>query len=161
LKLFFITHKGKNFLTETGTKFYLENNLIIDGASGGLVIGNSHDDDGVKLIHLDEENKLQINYEIEGFEFLLNPFASDSASEEVHKINDKHKSKVKDFVPYEIPNHIKTIDARVRKINGEFFSPFIIASKLPQMVINKVSTQRHLEYLDKLNRESWEKLVKD
>ena len=150
-------HGERCFLTDFALKYLVSYELIIDGASGGLIIGNSHADGGIKVIHKDDLDRFEITFEVEGYEFLLNPFATKSKQNYVQELNERHKKEIKDFVPYDIPKHIKTIDARPKIISGIEHQRLIIFSAMPQQILNKVSSKNYLEELNKLNKETWMK----
>ncbi|NPD47326.1 MULTISPECIES: hypothetical protein [unclassified Lentimicrobium] len=137
--------------------FLLKNDLIVDGASGGIVLGDSHDEGGIFVIHLTEEGECKLTYELEGFEFLMNPFGTEEYLRELLNINKESKNKLIEFENYEIPNEVAVVDARTKNINGVDYKKVLILSKNPQMVLNKHSTLKYLKRLNEINYNSWPK----
>ena len=152
---FFDFHGERYFLTDFALKYLLNYELIVDGASGGLIVGNSHADGGIKGIHKNEFGRYEITAEVEGYEYLLNPLATKSNTEYTKELNESHKHEIGNFVPYDIPDNIKILDARPKMISGFEHQRLIIFSAMPQQVLNKVSSKNYLEELDKLNKETW------
>lgn len=95
-------------------KQLLADGIVVDGRTGGLLIGAEHDDpDGTEIaggimVIQQEGDHFTIKKEFEGLEYLLNAFAAQENSTAQAKINDPEDHK--DFSDYEIPAEVKIID---------------------------------------------------
>ena len=84
----FYRHKNKDFVQSEYLEFLLKNNLIIEGIKGGLVIGNSHDDNGINFIRAYNDYEYYVSHEIEGFEYLMGVYPTNSHLSKLEKINN-------------------------------------------------------------------------
>lgn len=133
--------------------FLISNNLIIEGVKGGLIIGPSHLEGGISIIMNDSKNDFYTILEVEGWEYLLNPFSTDKNLEELENINSEYSERLNEFYEYTLPENISILNCTPKTINGKFFKPVIPFGRNAQMIINKVSTQRYLDKIDKINSE--------
>lgn len=146
---------GKKIVKQEILDLYLKNNLIVDGAKGGLICGRSHKEGGIYVIHLNSDQDCELTFEIEGFEYLVNPFGSESNLTLLTSINKKHSGEIHTFKKYEIPPNIQILDLTMKMIDGKEFQPIILFSKGPQQVVNKLSTQKYLQEIDQINKRTW------
>lgn len=145
-------NNGKAFLTINELRLFVAMDAILDGTKGGLIIGNTHDILGIKLIMETAENKYEIIGEIEGWEYLMNPFATSKYRNELHLINDELKNSKKEFVEYPVTDSIDKLNAEPFIEGISFTSKIILLGKYPQFVVNKYSTKEYIEQLDKMNK---------
>ncbi|MFT6809839.1 MAG: hypothetical protein ACJA01_003079 [Saprospiraceae bacterium] len=130
--------------------------LIIDGFSGGLVLGNSHLNGGIHLIGERLPGEYQILAEIEGWEYLMNYESTSKYLEEIEELNSYIN---KDFKEYAVPENYKIIDARMAKGGSPAYAPVIITGKYSNFVINRHATKKHLSTLNEWNKETQNELL--
>lgn len=71
----------------------------IDGTNGGLVLGRSHDEGGVFILH-ERAGYYQLDGEMEGFEYIFNPAVAAYASDRFRDINKPDEHMTPTFEPY-------------------------------------------------------------
>ncbi len=144
-------------LTSEFVKKLLADGIVVDGRTGGILIGAEHDvpDDpeiagGIMVIQK-EGDKFVIKKEFEGLEYLLNSFAAQENAKFQEEINnpDDHY----DFVDYEIPVGIKTIDLTLNDKEYKMKSKILfVDSVIGVSLTNRGSTKKHLDLLDDMNK---------
>ncbi len=144
---------GKIMLTLTDLKPIANGNGIIDGTFGGLILGNSHSDGGIKVIRQYQNEELyEVIAEFEGWEYILNPLATTKEKEYLTKLNSEFTDAKEEFTEYEIPNGIEIIDTRPIFENLKETNKIILLNEWSQFIINKHSTKKYLTELDNLNK---------
>jgi hypothetical protein len=125
---------------------YFEKDLTVNGTSGGIILGMSHAEGGIKIWQKTPENDgYRLKGEVEGFEYIFNPGASHCFRNIFSSINKYEEHLQEKWVDYEIPNNISLIDAR-----RKFESKFILLDG-GFSIINKFSTKCYLQTLQKMN----------
>lgn len=108
-----IEKDGKIMFTFADLKPIAEGNGIVDGTFGGLILGNYHSDGGIKVIRQYKKEELyEIIAEFEGWEYIMNPLATNKEREYLTILNSEFANTKKDFIEYEIPNGIEIVDTR-------------------------------------------------
>jgi hypothetical protein len=147
---------GQQFPTiELGSKELRD--LIVDGMIlnakyGGLVLGNMHSHGGIQIIRQSTLEHVQVIAEMEGWEYILNPFATEKYAKRLTEINAEFASTRNVFSPYRIGVEISMLDAKPRNIQGKEVSKILLIGDESQFIINKFSTSKHLEELNELNQ---------
>lgn len=119
-------------------------NKIVDISSGGLIVGNRHSNDGIKLIHEDiATGKYGIIGEMEGGEFVMNCFATDQFYSRIEEINSYY-------------NTFEGIDVEIPGIRQHIIPDghFAIMSACQQAIINRAATQKYLAELVEMNEKA-------
>lgn len=130
-----------------------DENGIVNGILGGLVLGNSHVDGGIKVIRQYREEKLyEIIAELEGWEYVLNPATTQKELDHLNQLNSEFATMKELFKPFEIPDGIDIIDARPVIENRKDTSRLILFSEYSQFIVNKYSTKKYLTELDLVNK---------
>lgn len=130
---------------------YIELGYVVDARNGGLILGPSHEEGGIMMYGFDPSLKsFMVKGEMEGYEYIFNPDASNNMPDVMHKINisaDAGKRHL--FEPYQIPMEVKTIDVR--------YHPSVILwiCISRQFIVNRNSTRLLLTTIDKINRETF------
>ncbi len=155
-KQFFYEHDNKQFLELWFIQELLKYKLIVEAPRGGLVIGPSHDEGGIVMFKASNEfeNEFEVVAEIEGWEFLANPFATAQYMEEFVNINQEMDGTLP-FTPYEIPEDILILDAMPVMVAGVKVKKWILLGPKGQYVVNRHSTQKHLTWLHETNETTW------
>ncbi|SFU45371.1 hypothetical protein SAMN05216480_10425 [Pustulibacterium marinum] len=127
-------------------------NAIIDGRSGGFVIG----DLSLDTIQLMREHQQEGFYEIvttvHPGSYILNPFATAQKRYNLLQLNAEFPELEKVLFNDEIPDNIKTLDARPARKEHQGQHKIIFIDQLSQQIINPYATQKQLQALDTLNR---------
>ena len=130
-----------------------EGNGIVDGTLGGLILGNTHSDGGIKVIRQYRSEKLyEVIAKFEGWEYILNPLATTKEMEYLTKLNSEFVNTKEEFIEYEIPNGIEIIDTKPIFDNIKETNKLILLSEWSQFIINKHSTKKYLTELNNLNK---------
>lgn len=144
---------GKLMYTLDDLKPIAEGNAIVDGTLGGLILGNSHSDGGIKVIcQYKKEELYEVIAEFEGWEYILNPLATTKEMEYLKKINSEYMNTKEEFIEYEIPNGIEIIDTKPIFENMKETNKLILLNEWSQFIINKHSTKKYLGELNYLNK---------
>jgi len=141
------------FTNDTMQNFAL-NNLIVESIEGGLLLGPSHDEGGIKVF-APIIGGYQHIAEFEGWEFLLNPGASIYYPKTFHEINNYERDKANPFEFYDIPSNVKILDCRVNptiKATTGITCKLLLMRGTSQKIINKYSTKFYLGKLNDMNR---------
>jgi len=138
------------FFTNKYVDRLLDEDLAIDGTNGGLLIGLSHDDGGIKVL-MNYGYGYFLKAEFEGYEYLFNPEANNKYSHVHDKYNQYEKHVKKGFKEYIPPENIRIIDTRT-SLKSKVTSKFLILdNRGAYTLFNKYSTQIYLNRLDELN----------
>lgn len=88
-------------------------NGIVDCTKGGLILGNSHADGGIKVIRQWKKDLYEIAFEFEGFEYIMHPDATEKHLEYLTNLNNEFQqvSNLK-FESYDITKNITVLDTR-------------------------------------------------
>lgn len=125
---------------------YIDKGWAINGTQGGIILGPSHDEGGVKIWEkTKEKNGYRLKGEAEGFEYILNPGATHCYRNQFSYINNYFKHKHKNWKYYDVPNSILNINT---KRCGE---PKFILLDANYCIVNKFSTKCYLTTIDKMN----------
>ena len=144
---------GKLLLTVEDLKPIVEADGIIDGSKGGLILGNSHLNSGVKIIAQYKNEKLyEIIAEVEGWEFIMSPKATAENLEYLKMMNSEFKGTSPGFCEYDIPQNVEILDTRPFFENIKETNKLIIFGDYAQFIINRNSTKKYLSELNELNK---------
>jgi len=126
--------------------------LLIDAFDGGLMIGPSHEDGGIVYVH--EFRGSWGMAEMEGYEFLINPWASTRYEEELLRINDEQWSLGAGgpFTPFDVHIEVPKLDVRVA--DSWFGDKWLCMIEFRQFIVNRYSTAKYLHRLVEINRYS-------
>jgi len=128
-------------------------NQIIDGSKGGLILGNTHAEGGIKVIRqYSNEELYEVIAEFEGWEYILNPFTTSKECEILTKINSEFVGSKETFLEFEIPEGVDILDTRTAFEKRKDLNKLILLGQYSQFIINKFSTKKHLTLLNELNR---------
>ena len=148
-----IEKDGKIMFTLEDLKPIAEGNGIVDGTLGGLILGNTHSDGGIKVIRQYRSEELyEVIAEFEGWEYILNPLATTKEMEYLTKLNSEFVNTKEEFIEYEIPNGIEIIDTKPIFENIKETNKLILLNEWSQFIINKHSTKKYLTELNSLNK---------
>ena len=86
----------------------------------------------------------------------MNPFATDKYRKEIQAVNDEYVGFSQTFEEYDVPEDIRIIDASPIFKNVALSGKWLLMGKMPQFVVNRHSSKKHLQWLDQLNRNTWE-----
>ena len=141
--------KRNNLTFISQSQFILLNNqgLVINGLNGGLLLGNSHSENGIKLIRVSGKGYKFIA-EAEGWEYLVNSKASQFHKNELEEINRFYQDEI-DFNYYEPISSTSIIDARFPV--AKFQSKIVLVSEYQFFIVNKFATRMYLERLNEIN----------
>ncbi|MDX8554557.1 hypothetical protein MK851_13115 [Tenacibaculum sp. 1B UA] len=144
---------GKLMFTLNDLKPITEGGGIVDGTLGGLILGNSHANGGIKVIRQYQNEELyEVIAEFEGWEYILNPLTTTKEIQQLTLINSEFNNTKDEFIEYKIPKDIKVIDTRPLLENIKETNKLILLDKWSQFIINKHSTKKYLTELDFLNK---------
>jgi len=154
----FIIVGDLRFLHIDFLNFLIDNNLIVEMPSGGLLIGPPHKDGGIQVIGVVDDRVCWLA-EFEGGEYLINPFGSKSHHSELEIIN-KPVSLVEYnlYRDFDIPRYITTMDCSSVMIDDVSIVKWLLKGILPQWIINRCGTKKHLYRLEEINRTTWEQV---
>jgi hypothetical protein len=141
---------SERFVFPEFVSFLYKNDLLVNPIEGGLVLGPSHDDNGIQMIRKQGDEYLWIA-EMEGYEYLVNPFATDRHHGRLEKINSSVYPSIFLFEEYPVQAGITTIDCRPVLVDGLSHTKWIGLTKYSQWIVNKAATQGNLLELNRLN----------
>lgn len=125
---------------------YLKKGWAINGTKGGIILGPSHDDGGIKMWQRTTEgNGYRLKGEVEGYEYILNPGASHCFDNIFSSINKYGEHKHDNWEDYEIPENITFMDTR-RAVEPKF-----ILLDATFSIVNKFSTKCYLQTIEQMN----------
>lgn len=148
-----IVKNGKTMLTPNDFAPLIEGDGILDATPGGLILGITHSEGGIKVFsEYKNENLYEMIAVFEGWEYILNPKATAENLEYLNKINEEFVNTKIDFIEYNIPNNIATLDVRPVIPHIKSTSKFMIIGQQPQFIVNKHATKKYLNELNELNK---------
>jgi len=104
---------NKAFYTKTDIASMIEEGLVVDGSAGGLVLGRSHHEGGIRMLFLMEDYYTN-DMEIEGYEYIMNSAVLSTYESYFDFINQPVEHFVdKNFEDYNPDEKIKKIDCRL------------------------------------------------
>ncbi len=122
----------------------------VEGTSGGLVLGPTHDAGGIYMLQFIGSGYSLVG-EIEGYEYFLNPAASAYFFKSFKHLNNFNADKTHNFIEYDIPEDISVIDARL-KDRSRYNSKFLLFDhRFSFAICNRYSTTKQLQVLNNLN----------
>lgn len=125
---------------------YVTKGWAINGTTGGLILGPSHDEGGIMMWQrTTESDGYRLKGEIEGYEYILNPGASHCYRNIFSSINKHDEHEHEDWEEYTIPEHISIMDTRR---TGE---PKFILLDANFSIVNKYSTKCYLNTIERMN----------
>ena len=95
--------------------------------------------------------------EMEGYEYLLNPFSSEIYKEKIKEVNDYQEVIFEEFEKYLPKENVLKVDCNPILIDGVAFTKWIAVTDYSHWIVNKFSTKYHLPQLDKMNQDGWNK----
>lgn len=123
-----------------------------DGSVGGYVIGNSHDEGGIKVVReTGTKGIYELILEMEGDEYIMNAMATIKYKDRLDKINAFKKTVPS--IEYNQLNDLSNVIA-VKNMG------MIVVSKWDQYIINKYATAKYIEELDRMNKEALDEYLK-
>ena len=130
---------------------FLKEGLMVNGTYGGLVIGNSHENNGVMIVRITSLGRALIANEMEGLEYLFSPKATSLHIDKLKQLNMEND--IDEIEKSFNSEDISIIDARPKIVNGLLVSKLIAIGYDDQFVMNKKSSLMHLEKIDLMNKE--------
>lgn len=145
-EILYINDNFDLFLSLEEVQTLLESGGAVDGSNGGLVTGKFHNEGGIHVIQ-PHGDKYKYILEMEGYEYLINPIATERHLDWLVRINEEVKNdKSVEPKPFFVPEQIKVIDAR----NNQ--PEIILVSQQSQFIVNRAATEKNLFLLDAINR---------
>jgi len=144
--------KGNHFFDDYGMDYILSQNLLVDGKRGGGILGNSHENGGVKVVGLTNRERILISVEVEGFEFFMNCKSSNLHRDRLEEINSDMDINFDIALAYRKHESIPIIDARPIEVGGVLTSRLIGMECNHHFIVNKFSTAKYLKELIELNK---------
>ena len=135
------------FLTADEVALLAKEGHVTDGRTGGLVIGKFHQEGGIHMLQPSGE-KFKWAGEMEGYEYLVNEFATRKHMDRLSALNTQTKT---DHTipprPFSVPDNIKIIDARRTGIE------ILLISWNGHFILNRAASEMNLDLLDSINSE--------
>lgn len=147
---------SERFVRPHYVKFLCQHGLIANPLDGGLVLGPSHDDGGIQIL-CKRNNEYVWKGEMEGYEFIINPFATERHHKKINTLNFASIGYSPFFEPYDVPKSVRVIDCQPVTINSKSFTKWIGFSDYSQWIVNKAATQHHLKWFDEINKKGEQK----
>lgn len=119
--------------------------LAIRADDGGLILGPSHNDGGIKFL-VKTEDKYLLEGELEGYEYILNLGATFDCGDFFTILNNHIEHSILGFQDYEPTLHIRNLDCR-----GILKPKYLVFEQGGFGIVNKFSTQGYLTSLDQIN----------
>ena len=141
-------HYYKELLSSEFIDELIKNEDFIDGRKGGLILGNSHKNGGVLFLYQFPEG-FRVFGEVEGYEYVLSKESTDKHRRKLNDIGNYDRDVTQEFEPFEIPEHIKIIDARKNSYESKYV---LLDTRGGFAIINKYSTKIYLSEIDFLNK---------
>ena len=143
-----MTFHDNQFFSFEEIEKYKSLGLTVDGAKGGLLLGNLHKDDGIQML-IKHSDGYRLRAEVEGGEYCVNSDAVNLFKNELAYINNIERDEPL-FVNRNLNlNNITILDCRVN--NETFKSKFLLIDKRDWFIINMYSTIGHLYRLENIN----------
>ncbi|MDI9870607.1 hypothetical protein [Flectobacillus roseus] len=136
----------KYFISNQLFELLQNDNKIINGSEGGLVMGKSHNDGGIPVIQKTPDG-YQILVEVEGYEYIVNPISSAKFDFLLSQINDSIQPENDTVETYMFDTFIKVIDTTN--------SPVMLIDYANHFVINRVATKHNLLRINQINNFKW------
>jgi hypothetical protein len=143
---------GKTLFTQAELQPLFDAGAIINGSNGGLLLGNSHSEGGVKVIKKLDDKLYEVVAELEGWEYIICAEGTYRDEEYLATINGEFDGTSENFTEYEIPRSITKIDTRLLLEDFSEISKILIFGEYAHFIINKNSTKKYLKELDALNK---------
>ncbi|GAB3997721.1 hypothetical protein GCM10028807_43470 [Spirosoma daeguense] len=153
----FYERGNQRFVNLEFVKFLADNDLILESPRGGLLLGPSHEEGGIQVIAFANKECFWID-QYQGWEYLMNPFATQSNQEELQQINTSSPQNGLSFEPYEVSANITTLDCRPVMIHGFPFAKWLLVGGVEQQLITREATKQHLDHLNSINESTWQKI---
>ncbi|MET0636140.1 MAG: hypothetical protein ABWZ25_08920 [Chitinophagaceae bacterium] len=130
----------------------LSKGYAVDGRSGGLVLGRSHDDGGVFFL-TDVGTEYHLMGELEGYEYIFSVAAQTILGNSFDQINNWERDADEPFEEFNIPESIRVINT-VPDNHAPMLSKLILFEGLFGIphIVNKHSTKRNLQNIDSFNQ---------
>ena len=119
--------------------------FILDGRSGGLVLGRSHEEGNIYTI-TERDGKYECSACMEGGEYLINKRSSAENKSAIIKINTFNEPHA--FPPIELNNFVRIFNTSAEPNDK------IILIEYGQFIINKNATAKHLPEIEKINNKN-------
>lgn len=142
---------GKTLITQAELQPLFDLGVIINGSGGGLLLGNSHSEGGIKVIRRYDDNLYEVVAELEGWEYIICAEGTYRDEEFLKTINGEFDGRSDNFTEYKIPDNITVIDTRPSVENYYAINKILIFGEYAHFIINKNSTKKYLKELDVLN----------
>lgn len=141
--------KKKGFIQFTRDHFYslLDRNMIVDGRCRGLILGRSHEEDGIYTI-CGDNNSFLTNSSVEGGEYILNKQASETHRKELETINE-YKEGINEFtLSFQFTPFMNILTC--------YCSPHdkMLWVEFDQFIVNRAASQKYMERLNEINLSS-------
>jgi hypothetical protein len=138
---------NRQYFAHRQVEDFLEYGYAVDGSEGGIILGESHNNGGVKVL-FEYDDGYRLVAEVEGGEYILNGGSSCEFFEWLIHVNNPKQDKGK-YEPIVDAKH-NVIDCRPNVVGGlQKFLVFDI--RVRHFIVNKYSTSRHIEILNRLN----------
>lgn len=118
---------------------------VVDGRCGGLVIGRSHAEGDIYMIHSLEDGNFAFAGVMEGGEYILTNKAYCSCGERLTEINSNPGVRKVESI------ELREEQKRIINTSSEPTDKFLWVDKNGQFIVNKKSTQIHLDELHLTN----------
>jgi len=130
---------------------FFKEDAIIDAKQGGILLGPSHDEGGICFLQ-ECHGGFKVYGEVEGYEFIINRRSNESNCTKLELINNIDRDFFDDFKPYTFSKAILTINAASPDPDKYKCKYIILDFKGGESVINKYSTKKYLEEINKINK---------
>ncbi|WP_299761350.1 hypothetical protein [uncultured Dokdonia sp.] len=129
-----------------------EENVIVNGSKGGLLLGPSHEEGGI-IILVKYGDYYSLYGEAEGYEYIISPDLIDIAllDYQFELINDRLRDISFNFNGEEDLSKITTIDAKLTITSNKYKSKYVLLDNRRFAIINKNSTKRYLREIECIN----------
>lgn len=123
-------------------------NAIVDGSLGGLLLGPSHEEEGIYFLIKDGDS-YSLEGEVEGYEFIItsNKYLT---TLKFNELNNRLRDIKFNFTGNENLNGIRKINA-ISPNKEKYKSKYVIFNEFNFSIINKNSTKRFLKELQEIN----------
>jgi len=140
-----------DFLGLNDIKMGLKDGLIEDITNGGLLIGNQHEEGGIKVIIYREDLGKYLLVEFEGKEFIVNQNASKNNLQRLLQINKKSNQffpERNEIINQDYSTYSKSQNKNIINCGDKiYYAPYTF-------IVNIVSTAKHFDELLEINNHS-------
>jgi hypothetical protein len=144
-------YESKSYLSAELVAALVADGMIVNGNSGGLLIGRAHSQGGVPVIRKLADGSYELWAEFEGYEYIINPGVLTCFPKECEAANQHELDKRSYFAEYVPEPGITVID--VRGLNHPYDTKYLILDSLAAFfIVNKFSTESRLSILEQMNR---------